>query len=505
MADGDAEALLLLEPPVSVGMSAAAVVAQAVAARTAAMVEQASITRPWGEAMPYWTTEYAREPTTVLQFPASFRWWRIDCKDDVKTLSGFGLVADRMEPIAAFRSQIVTTADGAEPIGRLTQGGTVSTPTPPYEPLTYERQVQYANHEQGSKKQRRRRGGAGIIVGAGVVALIAGAAGGAVGYTAAKSQAPGLTIASSTAGSTSVAAAGSIAAVAAAVQPAVVQLNVGNGESGGTGSGFVISDDGYIVTNNHVTGAGGEIEVTFSDGRTATGKLVGANPGYDIAVVKVDRTGLATVPLGESAALLVGDTVIAVGSPLGLQGTVTTGIVSALNRPVTAGGEGETAFINAIQTDAAINPGNSGGPLVNGAGAVIGVNSAIASMATGAGQPGSIGLGFAIPIDVVKRITNELIKTGTSKTPIVGVQLNMTFEGPGAKVAEVTAGGPAAAAGLRVDDIVTKVNGSLITDPTSMIVTVRSFAPGDTVELTVTRDGEAFTVPVTLEASKAKE
>ena len=184
---------------------------------------------------------------------------------------------------------------------------------------------------------------------------------------------------------------------------------------------------------------------------------------------------------------------------------MTTGIVSALNRPVTAGGEGEQAYINAIQTDAAINPGNSGGPLVNGAGAVIGVNSAIASMASGAGQPGSIGLGFAIPIDVVKRITDELIKTGTSRTPIVGVQLNMTFEGPGAKVAEVTAGGPAAAAGLKVDDIVMTVNGSLIADPTSLIVTVRSFAPGDTVELTVTRDGQTLTVPVTLEASKQAE
>ena len=409
-----------------------------------------------------------------------------------------------MEPDAGFRSRMITTVDGAEPIAMLIEGGTVSTPTPPYEPLTYERPGPSANLGQGGANQRRRRGGAGVIVGAGVVALIAGAAGGAVGYTAAKSAAPAVTIASSAGGSTSVAAAGSIAAVAAAVQPAVVQLNVTGAQGDGTGSGFVISDDGYIVTNNHVAGGGGEIEVTFADGKTATGKLVGANPGYDIAVVKVDRTGLATVPLGESAPLLVGDTVIAVGSPLGLQGTVTTGIVSALNRPVTAGGEGETAFINAIQTDAAINPGNSGGPLVNGAGAVIGVNSAIASMATGAGQPGSIGLGFAIPIDVVKRITNELIKTGTSKTPVVGVQLNMTFEGPGAKVAEVTAGGPAAAAGLRVDDIVTKVNGSLITDSTSMIVTVRSFAPGDTVELTVTRDGESFTVPVTLEASKAK-
>ena len=384
----------------------------------------------------------------------------------------------------------------------------MSTPTPPYEPLTYERQDPYANYPPAGRKQRPRRSGAGLIVGAGIVALVAGAAGGAVGYTAAKTASPAATVASSTAataatgGSTSVAAAGSIAAVAAAVQPAVVQLNVTGTSGDGTGSGFVISGDGYIVTNNHVVGGGGDIEVTFADGKTAAGKLIGANPGYDIAVVKVDRTGLATVPLGESGALLVGDTVIAVGSPLGLQGTVTTGIVSALNRPVTAGGEGEQAYINAIQTDAAINPGNSGGPLVNGSGAVIGVNSAIASMATGAGQPGSIGLGFAIPIDVVKRITDELIQTGTSRTPIVGVQLNMTFEGPGAKVAEVTAGGPAAAAGLEVDDIVMTVNGSLIADPTSLIVTVRSFAPGDTVELTVTRDGQTLTVPVTLEASK---
>ena len=175
---------------------------------------------------------------------------------------------------------------------------------------------------------------------------------------------------------------GSIAEIAAQVQPAVVQLNVTSDAGDGTGSGFVISDDGYIITNNHVAGPagqGGSIEVAFSDGTTATGTLVGANPGYDIAVVKVDRTGLTTVPLGSSDALSVGDSVIAVGSPLGLTGTVTTGIVSALNRPVTAGGEGETAFINAIQTDAAINPGNSGGPLLDGTGAVIGVNSAIAT------------------------------------------------------------------------------------------------------------------------------
>ena len=384
----------------------------------------------------------------------------------------------------------------------------MSIPIPPYEPSTYEPQNPYEGYALPIAPRKRRRGRAvGLVAGAGVIALMGGTVGGAVGYYAAKTSLPAVSIMSTSAGSTSIAAAGSIAAVAAAVQPTVVQLNVTGASGGGTGSGFVISEDGYIITNNHVVGAAGKdgtIEVSFSDGKTATGKLVGANPGYDIAVVKVDRTGLQAVPLGDSKALLVGDMVIAVGSPLGLQGTVTTGIVSALNRPVTAGGEGEQAFINAIQTDAAINPGNSGGPLVNGAGAVIGVNSAIASMPTGAGQPGSIGLGFAIPIDVVKRITDELISTGTSSTPIVGVQLNMTFEGPGAKVAEVTEGGPAAAAGLRVDDVVMLVDGQQIADPTSMIVTVRSYAPGDTVELTVNRDGQTLKVPVKLEASKAK-
>ncbi len=156
--------------------------------------------------------------------------------------------------------------------------------------------------------------------------------------------------------------------------------------------------------------------------------LVGANPGYDLAVVKVDRTGLPAVTLGSSAALKVGDTAIAIGSPLGLQGTVTSGIVSALDRPVTAGGQGETAFINAIQTDAAINPGNSGGPLVDGNGAVIGINSAIATLGwhPSAGQAGSIGLGFAIPIDTANRIASEIIATGTSSTPIIGVTLDIT-------------------------------------------------------------------------------
>ncbi|MFM8896120.1 MAG: S1C family serine protease, partial [Actinomycetales bacterium] len=255
------------------------------------------------------------------------------------------------------------------------------------------------------------------------------------------------------------------------------------------------------VTNNHVAGVAGDsgtIEVSFSDGKTATGKLVGASPDYDLAVVKVDRTGLATVPLGSSADLVVGDPVIAVGSPLGLQGTVTTGIISALNRPVTVGEQGDTSFINAVQTDAAINPGNSGGPLVNASGAVVGVNSAIASMSAGGDQAGSIGLGFAIPIDTAKRIAQEIIANGSAATPIIGVSLDTNFEGPGGKVAEITNGGPADTAGLQVDDVIVKVNGETMADSTQLIVTIRSQAPGDRVTLTIERDGERQDLALTL-------
>jgi len=355
--------------------------------------------------------------------------------------------------------------------------------------------------------------GAGVIVGmvagAGLIAVTAGVIGGGVGYLVARETLPAATVNSAVAAEGGAVLPsvmpGSIAEIAAAVQPAVVQLNVSGSAGDGTGSGFVISDDGYIITNNHVAGpaaSGGSIEVAFSDGTTATGRLVGANAGYDLAVVKVEKTGLTTVPLGSSADLNVGDSVIAVGSPLGLTGTVTTGIVSALNRPVTAGGEGETAFINAIQTDAAINPGNSGGPLLDGTGAVIGVNSAIATMGTDAGgQAGSIGLGFAIPIDTVKRISEEIIATGSSSTPIIGVELDMTFTGPGATIGAVTPGSPAERAGLQAGDLVTAVDGTPVSDATQLIVTIRSNAPGDTVTLTVERNGQTTQVPVTLEAS----
>ncbi|HEV8024437.1 MAG TPA: trypsin-like peptidase domain-containing protein, partial [Candidatus Nanopelagicales bacterium] len=223
---------------------------------------------------------------------------------------------------------------------------------------------------------------------------------------------------------------------------------------------------------------------------------------YDLAVVKVDRQGLPTLELGSSDDVRVGDLAVAVGSPLGLQGTVTSGIISSLERPVTAGGGGSTSFINAIQTDAAINPGNSGGPLVNGSGEVIGVNTAIASLGAVGGAAGSIGLGFAIPIDTAERVVNELINTGSSSTPVIGVQLDTTFSGPGARVAEVTPGSGADEAGIQDGDVITAINGDVIEESTELIVTIRSNAPGDSVDLTVLRNGRTQDVTVTLAAAE---
>ena len=354
---------------------------------------------------------------------------------------------------------------------------------------------------------KSRRPWAALVVGAAVTAVVAGGVGGAVGYTAARATtSPAQPTAFATlpaateTGVGSPPADGSIAAIAIALEPSVVQLNVSGSQGSGTGSGFILRSDGYILTNNHVANiadGGGSIKVVFNDGSKADATLVGTNPGYDLAVVKVDKSGLPAVTLGSSSALQVGDTAIAIGSPLGLQGTVTSGIISALNRPVTAGGSGDAAYINAIQTDAAINPGNSGGPLVNGSGQVIGINSAIATMGQG-GQTGSIGLGFSIPIDTAKRIAEEIIATGTSTTPIMGVELDMNYSGEGAKVTTVSAGGPAASGGVQTGDIVTQFDGQSIADATALIVAIRSLAPGEQVTLTVQRNGQTQDVTVTL-------
>ena len=387
----------------------------------------------------------------------------------------------------------------------------------PYSDSPYSGSYSYGTPPGGYAPQQPKKKGrasliTGVIAGAAAVSLVAGGLGGAIGYLAAQNSGGAETtvaatsvVAGSDAGGSSIPVLAGIADLAAAVQPAVVQLNVVAADGEGTGSGFIISEDGYIVTNNHVAGPAGEdgsVEVVFADGSTATGKLVGSDAGYDLAVVKVERSGLQTLDLGSSADVRVGDLAVALGSPLGLQGTVTSGIVSALERPVTAGGQGETSFINAIQTDAAINPGNSGGPLVNGSGEVIGVNTAIASMGAMGGPAGSIGLGFAIPIDTAKRIVDEIITTGSSTTPVIGVQLDMQFEGPGAKVAEVTPGSGAAEAGIQDGDVITAINGDVIAEPTELIVSIRSNAPGDTVDLTVLRDGRTQDISVTLAAAE---
>lgn len=294
----------------------------------------------------------------------------------------------------------------------------------------------------------------------------------------------------------------SVAGVAAAVVSSVVSVSAGEG----TGSGFVISADGYVVTNNHVVApAIGEdsIELGFFDGSTETAEIVGRSPSYDLAVLHVDRDDLESVVLGDSSDVVVGDPVIAIGSPLGLESTVTSGIVSALDRPVTAGGQGETSFINALQTDAAINPGNSGGPLVDGAGRVIGVNSAIATVSMGV--TGSIGLGFAIPIDQAQRTAEQIIATGEAVYPVMGVRLDESFDGPGARIdanntdsPAVTPDGPAADVDIRPGDIVVEVDGRAIDSPEELIVVLRIQEPGDQVTLVVERDGDVHDVSLTL-------
>lgn len=342
---------------------------------------------------------------------------------------------------------------------------------------------------------------AGVV--AGVVGILAGLTGYLIGSTVderAVASAPAASTRAPEASADAPRPAGSVAAIAEGTLPAVVTITAEGDTGSGSGSGFVIRPDGYIVTNNHVVSLiadGGELTVVFSDGERVPGTIVGTSQAYDLAVVKVDRSDLPTVRLGDSGEVRVGDDTIAIGAPLGLDGTVTTGIVSALDRPVQAGeSQDELSFINAIQTDAAINPGNSGGPLLNAAGDVIGVNTAIATLMNG--DVGNIGLGFAIPINSAKRVAEELIATGTSRTPLLGVSLAMGYSEGGAQVEDVTVGSAAASAGLRVGDVITRVDDRPIDDAVELIVTVRNYTPGDTIEVEYTRDGRASTASLVL-------
>ena len=291
----------------------------------------------------------------------------------------------------------------------------------------------------------------------------------------------------------------SVASIAANVLSSVVAIEVSTAQGRGSGSGFILRGDGYILTNNHVVDGGdgpdGTITVVFADGSQETGSLVGATLDYDIAVIKVPRTGLTPLALGDSDDVVVGDQVVAVGAPLGLQGTVTSGIVSAVNRPVTAGDAATQAFINAIQTDAAINPGNSGGPLVNLAGEVVGVNSAIAQLpGSSLSGVGSIGLGFAIPSNQVRRTAEQLIETGEATYPYIGVVLDERYTGEGVQVLAAPEGetltpvepdSPADRAGIRAGDVILAIDGRPVTEPDEVVVAIRAKAPGDAVVLRV--------------------
>ncbi|MFD5780039.1 S1C family serine protease [Streptomyces sp. NPDC058220] len=377
----------------------------------------------------------------------------------------------------------------------------------------------------GHEPPRKRSGG--LIATVVVAALIAGGVGGGIGYWAADSSDNG------SIGSTTVSAEdapqelkrdpGTVAAVAGKSLPSVVTIEAQGGDGeGGTGTGFVYDKQGHILTNNHVVASaanGGDLTATFSNGKKYAAEVVGRAEGYDVAVVKLKNApaGLAPLALGNSDRVAVGDSTIAIGAPFGLSNTVTTGIISAKNRPVASGdGSGSSnSYMSALQTDASINPGNSGGPLLDARGAVIGINSAIQSAGSGGmgqSQAGSIGLGFAIPINQAKNVAKQLIRTGQPVYPLIGATVTMAEGGEGATISPqgeggapaVTPNGPAAKAGLKAGDIITKFNSTPIDSGPTLISEIWTHQPGDKVTLTYKRDGKESTVEVTLGERKGE-
>lgn len=369
---------------------------------------------------------------------------------------------------------------------------------------------------EGGKARKGRRGTA--LAGAVLLALVAGGIGGGVGSYIERNG--GLTtVELPQAGPDSGGRApDSVAGIAARALPGVVTLHVSGSAESGTGTGFVLDSKGHILTNNHVVapaGSAGHITVTFSGGETASAEIVGKDSGYDLAVVKVRGvSGLKPLALGNSDNVRVGDPVVAIGAPFDLSNTVTSGIISAKQRPITAGGEkgdgSDVSYVDALQTDAPINPGNSGGPLVDTQARVIGINSAIRAADSGSGldggQSGSIGLGFAIPVNQAKRVAEELINTGKATHPVIGVTLDMQYTGDGAKVggksadgtSAVTPGGPADKAGIKAGDVITQVQGQRVHSGEELIIKIRAHRPGDRLDLRLTRGGKERSMTLTL-------
>jgi len=364
---------------------------------------------------------------------------------------------------------------------------------------------------------RHALGGRRLAVFALALALVSALAGGVVGgyivsATSEDGVAPGYSLGTVPPALTNRPAA-SVAGIAARVLPGVVMIKVDGSQ--GTGSGFIIHG-GYVITDNHVVTLDGRLrhaslQVVFNSGRVVPAKLVGTDPYSDIAVIRPRVTGrLPALSLGNSAGVEVGDPVVAFGSPLGLAGTVTSGIISALDRPVQPSdvqGVAAQAFINAIQTDAPINPGNSGGPLVNGQGQVVGVNAAIATLGDPlTGQSGSIGLGFAIPINQARLVATEIIRTGKATHAVIGAMLDGTYKGSGAQILTaarrgafaVTPNGPAARAGLRPGDVIVSFGGQRITNVTALIQAIRTRDPGTRVTVVFLRRGIRHVVSLTL-------
>jgi putative serine protease PepD len=354
----------------------------------------------------------------------------------------------------------------------------------------------------------RRRLLAAVLVSSLLVGLVAGAVGGVLGYTYAGQARGGATLLGSELGVEPAGQAGrppeSLAGVAERVLPSVVTIRTGGPGGTNLGSGFVVTTDGHVITNDHVVGVGAApVIITFHDGSSTRAELIGRDPESDLAVLRVDRPGLAPVPLGDSAQVVVGDPVLAFGSPLALANTVTAGIVSAVDRTIRAGEPGQQVrYYAAIQTDAAVNQGNSGGPLVDAAGRVIGVNSVIKSVAGSGDQAANIGLAFAIPISQAKRVAQEIIDTGQARRTVIGAELDRVgrVAGAGVRLASVVTGGPADAAGMRPGDVLVRFDGQQLTGPTDLIALVRKHPPGAVVVVAYRRGGTEVNATVTLMA-----
>ncbi|MFF3334197.1 S1C family serine protease [Streptomyces sp. NPDC002888] len=375
-----------------------------------------------------------------------------------------------------------------------------------------------ASYQQPAPAPKKGRGG--LIAGILVAALVAGGLGGGLGYTLAKNDdtTGSTTVSSSTSGGSVKRDADTVAGVAAKALPSTVtiQAESSSGE-GGTGTGFVFDTQGHIVTNNHVVAEavdGGKLTATFPSGKKYDAEVVGHAQGYDVAVIKLKNapSGLKPLTLGNSDEVAVGDSTIAIGAPFGLSNTVTTGIISAKNRPVASsdGSGSQASYMSALQTDASINPGNSGGPLLDAQGNVIGINSAIQSSGSGGmggtGQSGSIGLGFAIPINQAKYVAQQLIKTGKPVYAKIGASVSLEDSTGGAKITDsgsggssaVESGGPAAKAGLKPGDVITKLDDHVIDSGPTLIGEIWTHQPGDKVTITYERDGKTRTAEVTL-------